>query len=223
MRYFLAVILKLRLFVPFSQFLTNNSQLLPQIIFLLITVNICVSLLLNITLQTKHLNLTMEQPNRLLHTANWVQLAQQLCFVLIVHTGVLRNGICDKANIVGRHHAQLHRLRRLFRQFAINAIKHICFPAQCVISRAIGSSCFRNGLHQSGQIRLNLFHFCNSCTAQTGNQHTQVFVLSLKYLLDLDHRTHGIQSTQLGSILGQVFLRHQKQMLIPLHSDFQRL
>ena len=186
--------LKLRKFVLLAQFLTDHPHLLPEIVFLLVFIQDRIGLGLDLSLQLQHFHLPVQQTAGLLQAADRVQLTQQLTLISKVDAGILSDGVGDEAGILAGHHPQHHGLGRMLQQLAVHAVEHITVPAQSLISGAVGTGLLFDRLHQTGKIVVLLVQLHNSGTAQAGDQSTQRVTLVLQHLLDLDHRTDGVQA-----------------------------
>ena len=109
----------------------------------------------------------------------------------------------------------------MLRHLQIQPIQGIGLPAQGLGTDGVRLLLLGNGLNGAAKVRLRLGKLSNSAAADTGDQHPQIFRLVFQNLLDLYHRSHGVQVRKPGIIHQQVLLGHQKQRLVLLHGLFQ--
>ena len=217
----LDVVFKFRRLVCFPQLILKNLDLLTDIVIPLVLIQCRAGLLLNIRFQAEHLHLLAEQTESRFQPFHRVQLAQHFGLVRKVNSRILGNGIRNEACIFTSHHPKLNCLGRMLRHLQIQSIQGYGLPAQSMGTDIIGGLCRRNRLYQALQIRLALLQLCDLSAAYAGNQNAQILPLGLQHLLDLGHRSDGVQIFQFGVIHQQIFLGNQKQGLVCLHRRFQ--
>ena len=164
----------------------------------------------------------MQKPQGCFQPPGGIQHTKELRLIREFNAGILGNAVGKEARVRACHHLQIHRLGRVLRHLQIQPIQGICLPPQGLRTNGVRLLLFRNRFNGAKQVRLRLRKLGNLSPADARHQHTQIFRLGLEHLLDLRHRTDGIQVGKLGIVHQQILLGHQKNRLVNLHRRFQR-
>ena len=217
---FLMIFAKL-VILMIAKLITNDTQLLTQIVITLLLIDIGTSTFLNVAFKLQHLNFLTQKLDCNFKTTDGIHLQQQLNLVLKIHSGILRNGVCKESTAVRCQHFQLHRLRLMLRKVNIVRIKGICLTAERTCTQILSHIRLGNRCDGTVEIRLGLGHLLNAGTANAAHQDTDCFTLSPQNLLDLRHCTNGVQVLHVGIVFCYITLRNQQQSLILFHCLFK--
>ncbi len=216
-----SVVLALVLVLPFSQFLPDDLHLLPEIIVPLVLIQYGLRFLLDPGFQPEDLYLLPQKFYGVFQAAGRVQLAQELCLIPEIDSGILRDGVRQEAVILACHHAQLNGLSGVLKHLQIQAVQGICLPAQGTETGAVLGPGNGNCLHDSTEIGLRLAQLRDFAPADASNQHLVALPLGFEDLFDLCHGSDSIKIPKLRVIHQQILLGNQKQGLILFHRFFQ--
>ena len=216
------ILIKILIVLPFSQFIPDDTHLIAQVVIPLILVDGGTGFILDLRLQLEHLDFPGQVSNGHFQPAGRIELQQQLGLLREIQAGILSHGIRHKAVLIAGHHTELNHLGRMLRELHISIIKGAGLPAQSLASGGIRLLRARNGLYHGREEGLGLPHFHDPGPGDTGDQHPQILIWGIQQLLDLDHRTHGIEVCQLGIIHQEILLGNQKQHLVLFHGSLQR-
>ena len=208
--------------VAFTQFFANSAHLLTQVVVTLFLINMGSGLFLNIGFQLQHLHLLTQHLNSIFQATNRIQLAQKLCLLRIINTGILGNCVGDEAAVFRCQHAQLNRLGRALCKFQIIAVKRIGITAHGPGTQGFCNLNLAYTLNTAAQIGFSVMHLCNFTAVKAGNQNPDVIPLRLQNLLDLCYAANRVQSGQMRIIFINALLGCQKKNLIFLHGGIQR-
>ena len=215
------ILVVLLFLISLAQLLPDGAHLLPEVVVPLILVNGSSGLVLNFRFQLQHFQFFCQETHGHFQTAGCVELEQKLHLFTVVQAGILSDRIGNEAVFLAGNHPQLYHLGGMVGQLQIGIIKGAGLTAQCLPLGGIRLLRRGNGLHQRAEEGLRLLHLGDFGTGDAGNQHPQILIRGVEQLLDLDHRAHSAEVSQLRLIHQDVLLGHQQQNLVFFHGRFQ--